>query len=122
MLNPVFFALLDRHLAEDETAPSKPLAAKHPPRSVVPATNLTDHVVLIGHGRVGRVVSAALIFFLMIRLPPRSTLFPYTTLFRSYRYPQPPPRDNRTEEIRAPVKRERAERASFAGSAPRPLR
>src|SRR3712207_9002685 len=24
-------------------------------------------------------------FFLMIRLPPRSTLFPYTTLFRSYR-------------------------------------
>src|SRR5690242_21540693 len=24
-----------------------------------------------------------LIFFLMIRLPPRSTLFPYTTLFRS---------------------------------------
>src|SRR3712207_7058496 len=27
-------------------------------------------------------------FFLMIRRPPRSTLFPYTTLFRSnYRYP-----------------------------------
>src|SRR5438445_3339145 len=25
------------------------------------------------------------IFFLMIRLPPRSTLFPYTTLFRSAR-------------------------------------
>src|SRR5438132_14058936 len=25
----------------------------------------------------------ALFFFLMIRLPPRSTLFPYTTLFRS---------------------------------------
>src|SRR3712207_7593984 len=24
-----------------------------------------------------------MIFFLMIRLPPRSTLFPYTTLFRS---------------------------------------
>src|SRR5438034_11709604 len=24
-----------------------------------------------------------LLFFLMIRLPPRSTLFPYTTLFRS---------------------------------------
>src|SRR2546422_5946797 len=29
-----------------------------------------------------------LFFFLMIRRPPRSTLFPYTTLFRS-RYPQP---------------------------------
>src|SRR6478736_7361510 len=27
--------------------------------------------------------SAALFFFLMIRRPPRSTLFPYTTLFRS---------------------------------------
>src|SRR5215467_14839257 len=27
-------------------------------------------------------------FFLMIRRPPRSTLFPYTTLFRS---PRPPP-------------------------------
>src|SRR5256885_7426051 len=25
------------------------------------------------------------VFFLMIRRPPRSTLFPYTTLFRSYR-------------------------------------
>src|SRR5579872_7579606 len=26
-------------------------------------------------------------FFLMIRRPPRSTLFPYTTLFRSYKFP-----------------------------------
>src|SRR5688572_33387368 len=26
-----------------------------------------------------------IVFFLMIRRPPRSTLFPYTTLFRSYR-------------------------------------
>src|SRR6266566_5546561 len=26
-------------------------------------------------------------FFLMIRRPPRSTLFPYTTLFRSYHAP-----------------------------------
>src|SRR5215211_8553149 len=35
-------------------------------------------------------------FFLMIRRPPRSTLFPYTTLFRSVLQPQdplrPPPR------------------------------
>src|SRR3989449_2052637 len=30
-----------------------------------------------------RRVSFALFFFLMIRRPPRSTLFPYTTLFRS---------------------------------------
>src|SRR3712207_8168131 len=28
-------------------------------------------------------------FFLMIRRPPRSTLFPYTTLFRSVRRPDP---------------------------------
>src|SRR5439155_20083882 len=28
-------------------------------------------------------MSACLLFFLMIRRPPRSTLFPYTTLFRS---------------------------------------
>src|SRR3712207_8438001 len=31
----------------------------------------------------GRVVSRGFFFFLMIRRPPRSTLFPYTTLFRS---------------------------------------
>src|SRR2546426_10386088 len=30
-------------------------------------------------------------FFLMIRRPPRSTLFPYTTLFRSGSRPQPRP-------------------------------
>src|SRR6202166_5226346 len=30
-------------------------------------------------------VTAVLFFFLMIRRPPRSTLFPYTTLFRSQR-------------------------------------
>src|SRR5687768_18079379 len=29
-------------------------------------------------------VSKASVFFLMIRRPPRSTLFPYTTLFRSW--------------------------------------
>src|SRR5882724_13252122 len=29
-------------------------------------------------------------FFLMIRRPPRSTLFPYTTLFRSRRRPRRP--------------------------------
>ena len=40
----------------------------------------------VGHARLGRagVYSVmALFFFLMIRRPPRSTLFPYTTLFRS---------------------------------------
>src|SRR5690242_20847945 len=32
--------------------------------------------------------STPLFFFLMIRRPPRSTLFPYTTLFRSLAAPQ----------------------------------
>src|SRR5882724_12324963 len=41
-------------------------------------------------------------FFLMIRRPPRSTLFPYTTLFRSDR-PRAPP-----EPRRAPFCRRRA--------------
>src|SRR5436190_11181004 len=31
-----------------------------------------------------------LFFFLMIRRPPRSTLFPYTTLFRSSHWPAAP--------------------------------
>src|SRR5215217_9079109 len=37
------------------------------------------------------VVLLSFFFFLMIRRPPRSTLFPYTTLFRSAsRQPRPP--------------------------------
>src|SRR3972149_4683529 len=32
-----------------------------------------------------RTRSPRIVFFLMIRRPPRSTLFPYTTLFRSFR-------------------------------------
>src|SRR5215211_8212762 len=35
-------------------------------------------------------------FFLMIRRPPRSTLFPYTTLFRSY--PLDPPHHGRQRQ------------------------
>src|SRR5216684_6989091 len=35
-------------------------------------------------------------FFLMIRRPPRSTLFPYTTLFRSIRGCRGPPRAPRS--------------------------
>src|SRR5207248_11488826 len=40
-------------------------------------------------------------FFLMLRRPPRSTLFPYTTLFRSTPTPPPPPlAQSRTYDIR----------------------
>src|SRR5215216_7678144 len=54
-------------------------------------------------------------FFLMIRRPPRSTLFPYTTLFRSrahgerqhrrHAVPPPPPRprsEEHTSELQSP--------------------
>src|SRR3954462_16043603 len=36
------------------------------------------------HAWVAHLSPATSIFFLMIRRPPRSTLFPYTTLFRSH--------------------------------------
>src|SRR2546429_5424913 len=40
---------------------------------------------MLGISWVGRIPTATVdrLFFLMIRRPPRSTLFPYTTLFRS---------------------------------------
>src|SRR2546422_2142 len=37
-------------------------------------------------GGGGAAVMLNAFFFLMMRLPPRSTLFPYTTLFRSFRF------------------------------------
>src|SRR5215813_4889313 len=46
-------------------------ATKAAPWYVVPADNKW----------FARIVVAAAVFFLMIRRPPRSTLFPYTTLF-----------------------------------------
>src|SRR3712207_7883289 len=46
-----------------------------------------------------------LFFFLMIRRPPRSTLFPYTTLFRSTcrRAPACPPQCARGRGVRRPA-------------------
>src|SRR5258706_13828539 len=48
---------------------------QQPPDSLIPSS----------HRKAGVSVSSVpfLFFFLMIRRPPRSTLFPYTTLFRS---------------------------------------
>lgn len=69
MLNPLFFALLDRMLADADTksankaaddAAAADNAEKAEPRVPLPDTRLTDHVVLVGHGRVGSVVSKAL--------------------------------------------------------------
>src|SRR3712207_8473050 len=52
-------------------------------------------------------------FFLMIRRPPRSTLFPYTTLFRS------PPRSRRPARPRARRDRAARSRACPRAAAPR---
>src|SRR3712207_8444333 len=49
-------------------------------------------------------------FFLMIRRPPRSTLFPYTTLFRSEEW---------TEERRRPVEVDPDDRRPVRGLVPR---
>ncbi|MGN6117723.1 MAG: YbaL family putative K(+) efflux transporter [Nitrobacter sp.] len=60
MLNPLFFAVLDRILAsrKEEAAPSR--KASVPPREPLQISTQRDHVVLVGHGRVGRVVARAL--------------------------------------------------------------
>src|SRR5690606_41993244 len=44
----------------------------------------TNSSVARSHARSPRDLHIFLFVFLMIPLPPRSTLFPYTTLFRSY--------------------------------------
>jgi monovalent cation:H+ antiporter-2, CPA2 family len=63
LLNPLLFALLDWLLARRDTskpADQPPAEADAPARAPIAMTSLTDHVVLAGHGRVGRVVSKAL--------------------------------------------------------------
>src|SRR5258708_23079775 len=51
------------------------------------STNTTDFAynLLLTHDiAIDKVHPVIILFFLMIRRPPRSTLFPYTTLFRSH--------------------------------------
>lgn len=60
MLNPLFFALLDRMLADTDSASAAVDDDKPVPRVELEVSKLTDHIVLVGHGRVGSVVSAAL--------------------------------------------------------------
>src|SRR5437867_2524250 len=64
-------------------------------------------------------ISCSLFFFLMIRRPPRSTLFPYTTLFRSREWRvAPAPRDlqDRRVEITGPVDRKMVINALNSGA------
>jgi CPA2 family monovalent cation:H+ antiporter-2 len=60
LVNPALFAALDKFLARRETTAqsTEPAHAPEPPASEpIPETRLHDHVVLIGHGRVGRIVA-----------------------------------------------------------------
>src|SRR5438876_10328740 len=52
------------------------------------------------------VVLVILFFFLMIRRPPRSTLFPYTTLFRSLPHNLDGAADDRREQVGVEVRRD----------------
>src|SRR3954452_7058946 len=70
LLTPFFFAAADWIYAHHEPAakkPPEPAAPEAPPaehetqtREPVPHTRLTNHVVLVGYGRVGSVIGAAL--------------------------------------------------------------
>jgi CPA2 family monovalent cation:H+ antiporter-2 len=64
LLNPLFFAALDRWLAKTEAqSTTDAVSDSHgetAAREPVPLTRLSDHVVLVGHGRVGAFISAAL--------------------------------------------------------------
>ena len=62
LVNPLLMELLDRlpiwRTVQDDVDVTPPPEARG--REPIPVTRLTDHVVLIGHGRVGSVVSEAL--------------------------------------------------------------
>ena len=65
LLNPLLFVVLDIYAARRETALAEAAAAEPeqyetPMREPVHPTSLKDHVVLVGHGRVGSFISCAL--------------------------------------------------------------
>ena len=61
LLNPLLFAALDWYLAKPKpSATGQPTPAETASREPIPATSLTDHVVLVGHGRVGGFISPPL--------------------------------------------------------------
>src|SRR6185436_6559238 len=70
VLTPFLFAAADwihahheppRKCEPSTVPPTEPEPSEAPTRHPVPVTKLTDHVVLVGYGRVGSVVGAALI-------------------------------------------------------------
>src|SRR3712207_8999589 len=52
-------------------------------------------------------IVVVMLFFLMIRRPPRSTLFPYTTLFRSLGEREPARDRDVVRDVAVPLRRER---------------
>lgn len=60
LINPLLFAWLDRALARDAAAPAPEGQAEEAPREELTVTSLADHIVLVGYGRVGTLVGAAL--------------------------------------------------------------
>jgi CPA2 family monovalent cation:H+ antiporter-2 len=58
-LNPLIFVLVDK-LLEKEEAKAAPGAKVEKARVPLPVTPLSDHIVLVGYGRVGNVVGRAL--------------------------------------------------------------
>jgi CPA2 family monovalent cation:H+ antiporter-2 len=64
LLNPLLMELIDRLPLWRAAAEAGDVEPGPPPeargREPIPTTRLTDHVVLVGHGRVGSVVSEAL--------------------------------------------------------------
>jgi CPA2 family monovalent cation:H+ antiporter-2 len=59
LLNPLLFAVLDWYLAKraKQAGATAPDAGS---RETIPTTTLSDHIVLVGHGRVGSVISPVL--------------------------------------------------------------
>src|SRR3954466_2968811 len=82
--------LVCRLLLEKKKNKNYPRPIIYPHPSLLPASDVLRRgadarrgVGVARWGRLRRGAGGAVSFFLMIRRPPRSTLFPYTTLFRS---------------------------------------
>src|ERR1022692_799864 len=94
--NLVCRLLLEKKKTKHRTAPPRTPLTPH--SQLTPALDRSRAVrrsvaQLPPAGTHPRVTTFVFFFFLMIRRPPRSTLFPYTTLFRSGRTTSPPCRD-----------------------------
>src|SRR5436190_24387188 len=73
--------------------------------SVLMLTTLSDSLSLLSHALSSTLL---LFFFLMMRRPPRSTLFPYTTLFRSLSRRAVEPLSSSVTRMRRPARERHA--------------